>query len=130
MIDQLRATCRQLLEDGTVRVVIGYGENRRGDSAHPVFVTDPSRVEQLTFNRHCHHNLVAYLKRPEIKALGAAAIVVKACDERALVVLEQESQIEREQIVVIGVACSGTDAPQGTKCEACPTKRRGLRTCC
>ena len=85
MIDQLRATCRQLLEEGTVRVVIGYGENSRGDSAHPVFVTDPSHVEQLTFNRHCHHNLVAYLKRPEIKALGAAAIVVKACDERALV---------------------------------------------
>ena len=48
-----------------------------------------------------------YLKRKEIKALGKPAIVVKGCDERALVVLEKESQFERKDLHVIGMACDG-----------------------
>ena len=53
-----------------------------------------------------------------MRALGAAAVVVKGCDERALVVLQQESQFRREDLQVIGVACEGLGQP---KCEACDT---------
>jgi coenzyme F420-reducing hydrogenase delta subunit/ferredoxin len=106
----LRETCRRLLAEGSVKVVIGYG--RRG----PVFVTRPEDVEQLVWNNQCLANLTVYLKRKEIRALGRPAIVVKGCDERALVVLEKESQIDRKEMYVIGMACEGMGQ---AKCETC-----------
>ena len=106
----LRDTCRRLLAEGKVKVAIGYG--KRG----PVFITKPEDVDKLVWNNQCLANLTVYLKRKEIKALGRPAIVVKGCDERALVVLEKESQLERKDIHVIGMACQGLGEP---KCEAC-----------
>ncbi len=118
MLDQLRQTCRKLLEEGTVQVVIGYGQTD-GLPPYPVFITRPKDVEQLVWNDLCTMNLTAYLKRKEIRALGDPAIVVKGCDERTLVVLEKESQINRSEIVVIGMACEGTGRPRQKQCETC-----------
>lgn len=116
MQTELRQTCRRLLEEGTVRVVIGYSEAASGGAVHPVFVTRPEDVDLLIWNDRCVANLVKYLLRKEVRALGRPAIVVKGCDARALVVLEKESQIDRSQIVAIGMACAGQNQP---KCEAC-----------
>jgi coenzyme F420-reducing hydrogenase delta subunit/ferredoxin len=110
VVQALRETCRRLLAEGSVKVVIGYG--RRG----PVFVTRPEDAAQLVWNDHCLANLTVYLKRKEIRGLGRPAIVVKACDERALVVLEKESQIDRKEMHVIGMACQGMGE---AKCETC-----------
>jgi ferredoxin len=119
MLDQLRSTCKKLLEDGKVQVVIGYGAVPGGASVTPVFITSAARVDQLTWNADCYHNLTAYLTRAEVKALGRAAVVVKACDERALVMLQKESQIDRDKVFVVGVACDTDLRPQATKCDAC-----------
>jgi len=116
----VRETCRRLLAEDKVKVVIGYG--KRGSAgvspavAGPVFITKPEDVEQLVWNEHCLANLTVYLKRKEIRALGRPAIVVKGCDERALVVLEKESQLDRKEMHVIGMACQGMGEP---KCETC-----------
>jgi formate dehydrogenase (coenzyme F420) beta subunit len=107
MQNELRQLCRRLLEEGSVQVVIGYGQADAEGPTHPVFVTKPDDVGQLVWNDRCHANLTTYLTRKEIKPLGKPAIVVKSCDERTLVVLEKESQINRSEIVVIGMACSG-----------------------
>lgn len=109
---QLRARAKDLLESGAVKVVIGYGPN-------PVFVTKPEDVDRLQWNGDSLSNLAVYLKRKEVRALGKPAIVVKACDERALVVLEKESQIDRGQMHVIGMACEGMGQ---RKCETCQTR--------
>jgi len=119
MIAALRETCGALLRDGKVDVVIGYGQeaNARPDGpVFPVFIRRPEDAGQLVWNDRCHANLAVYLKRPEIRALGRSAIVVKGCDQRALVVLEKESQLDRRQVYVIGVACNGMGRP---KCETC-----------
>ncbi|MGE5647536.1 MAG: 4Fe-4S dicluster domain-containing protein [Acidobacteriota bacterium] len=118
MITRLRESARRLLEDGSVQVVIGYREGRPGGPAQPALVRRPEDVERLTWSDRCLSNLTVYLKRKEIRALGNAAIVVKGCDERALVVLEKEAQIERGALYVIGMACVGVGAP---KCETCTT---------
>jgi formate dehydrogenase subunit beta len=102
MTGALRAACRRLLEEGAVQVVIGYGE--RGQ---PVLATRRDDVDRLFWNGRCIANLAVYLTRKEVKALGAAAIVVKGCDERALVALEKEGQIDRRALHVIGMACDG-----------------------
>ncbi len=119
MITILRETCRQLLRDGKVDVVIGYSQDLTGPAdgpVFPVFIRRPEDVGQLVWNDRCHANLTVYLKRPEIRALGRPAIVVKGCDQRALVVLEKESQLDRTQVYVIGMACDGMGRP---KCETC-----------
>lgn len=119
MLEQLRHLCRRMLEDGEVQVVIGYGQSKPDAPACPVFITRPDDVEQLVWNNRCFANLVTYLTRKEVRALGKPAVIVKGCDERALVVLEQESQIDRSEIVVVGVACEGVGQPRLAKCEAC-----------
>jgi ferredoxin len=119
MQDQLRSTCRRLLEEGTVQVVIGYGQDDPAGPAYPVFVTRCEDVGRLVWNDQCLPNLVKYLTRKEIRALGKPAIVVKGCDQRALVVLEKESQIDRAGVVVIALACGGVGHPRQPKCQAC-----------
>jgi ferredoxin len=96
-----------LLSEGSVQVVIGYGQTDPDGPTFPIFITKPEDAEQLVWNDRCHANLTTYLTRKEIKALGKPAIVVKGCDERTLVVLEKESQIDRTEIVVIGMGCGG-----------------------
>jgi formate dehydrogenase (coenzyme F420) beta subunit len=122
MIARLRESCRRLLDDGSVQVVIGYAENGRGLAARPLLVRRSDDVERLTFNDHCFANLAVYLKRKEVRALGKAAIVVKPCDERALVVLEKEAQIDRKALHVIGMACGGVGSPAAPKCRKCTSR--------
>ncbi len=117
--NSLRQACRRLLEQGKVNVVIGYGESKPDAPAFPLFVTKPEDTEKLVWNERCFSNLAAYVTRKDIKALGAAAVIVKGCDEKALVVLEQESQIDREALYVIGVACEGVGEPRAAKCARC-----------
>ena len=123
MIESLRATCRRLLETETVQVVIGYGQTGSGNTVCPIFIRRPEDTDQLIWNDQCSMNLVAYLKRKEIQSLGKAAIVVKGCDERALVVLEKESQIDRSSLHVIGIACDGVGNPKMSKCKSCDVHR-------
>ena len=110
---QLRESAARLLSDGAVQVVIGYGA--RG----PVFITKAEDVARLVWNAECRANLTVYLKRKEVRALGKAAIVVKGCDERALVMLEKESQLDRASVHTIGMACGGMGQ---AKCVACDTR--------
>jgi len=119
MTSQLHKVCRELLASGQVQVIIGYGQDHPEQPPYPLFVTDAEEVPRLVWNDRCAANLVAYLKRKEIKALGKPAIIVKGCDVRALVVLQQESQIDRSQMVVIGMACEGIGEPRLSKCVTC-----------
>jgi len=119
MLRKLQNTCRQLLLEGKVDVVIGYGQADSESPTHPVFITDAKDVKKLVWNDKCLINLVTYLKRPEIKSLGKSAIVAKGCDERAIVVLEKESQLERDSVFVIGMACAGVGQPLLPKCKVC-----------
>ena len=119
MQDKLQATCRRLLEEGTVQVVIGYGQDDPASPVYPIFVTRKEDAGRLVWNDQCLPNLVKHLTRKEVRALGKAAIVVKGCDQRALVVLEKESQIDRSALVVIAMACEGVGQPRQPKCQSC-----------
>lgn len=117
----LRQAARRLLEEGAVQVVIGYGQSHADLAAHPIFVLKAEDTDELVWNNRCYANLAAQLKRREVKALGKPAVVVKACDARALTVLLQESQIVRENIHIIGMACDGMGDPLLYKCRTCPS---------
>ncbi|HTT69938.1 MAG TPA: 4Fe-4S dicluster domain-containing protein [Anaeromyxobacteraceae bacterium] len=106
-MNTLRELARKLLHDGTVQVVIGYEEGSRGP--RPAFVTDPAGAERLIFDARCVQNLAAYLnpRREHLRRLGKPAVVVKGCDARAVAGLIRESQLRREDLVVIAVRCGG-----------------------
>jgi len=98
---QLRQEARQLLEDKQVDVVIGYEDTDEPLRTTPCFIRDPKDVDRLVWNPFCEHNLAGYLKGRQDKA----AVVAKACDSRAIVVLINENQVQRKNITVIGVPC-------------------------
>lgn len=103
----LRELARKLLADGTVSVVIGYEVGPRG--VRPAFVTSPDQAERLVFDERCVQNLATYLspRRNRVRKLGRAAVVVKGCDARAVAGLIRESQLRRDDVVVVGVRCGG-----------------------
>ncbi len=118
-VDALRKTAGELLESGEVKMVIGYGEGYSPGRCRPVFITDPNDVGQLIFDSRCVNNLTTYLKKPEIKALDKVAIVVKGCDARAINVLLLENQLERDDVVILGMVCEGVGDPVEDKCLSC-----------
>jgi ferredoxin len=72
-----------------------------------------------------------------VSKLGRAAVVVKACDAKAVAGLIRESQLKREDVVLIGVRCGGvTRSPEGDdplspenmapRCEGCAAREPGL----
>jgi formate dehydrogenase (coenzyme F420) beta subunit len=134
---ELRELAKRLLEDGSVRVVIGYERGPRG--VRPAFVRRPEDAERLVFNEHCVQNLSVYLspRRRQVSGLGRAAVVVKACDARAVAGLIRESQLKRDDVVLLGVRCGGvTRQPEGDdalcrenvapRCETCTGREPGL----
>lgn len=118
--EQLQAKAKELLSDKKVDVVIGYGLTEIGHVG-AVFVTEPDRCDRLLWNDACTANLAVYLKRPEVKKKGRPALVVKGCDAKALAVLEIEKQIDRDEMVVIGMQCYGVKdrGELQEKCKSC-----------
>lgn len=107
--ETLRNTARDLLEKGDVRVVIGYGWNRRKSRTTPVFITSPEDADRLVWNPLCVNNLSVYLTRKfkDIQDLGRPAIVAKGCDIKNIAVLISEGQVKREDVHIIGMVCDG-----------------------
>ncbi len=109
MENTLRQKAKELLEKGEVKVVIGYGWNKKKTYVTPVFITKPEDTDKLIFNPLCVNSLPLYLTRkfPDIKALGKPAIVAKGCDIKTIAVLISEAQINREDVVILGMVCNG-----------------------
>ena len=136
MEEQLRKEAKRLLTEGEVAVVIGYGWNRRKTRVTPVFITNPDDADKLVFNPLCVNNLSIYLTRKykDIQAMGKPAIVAKGCDIKNIVVCISEGQVERDNVYIIGMSCTGViykqDLWQGelkpnimpTKCHNCEVR--------
>ncbi len=122
----LRKTARELLESKQVACVIGYERASDGTGARPSFAYAPASAEKLVFDETCANNLAKYLLNLKGQKV---ALVVKACDARAVNLLVLEKQVRREDVTLIGVACSGVvehawgekpgaGKPEG-RCEGC-----------
>ena len=106
-MNELRDLARKLLGEGSVKAVLGYEQGPRG--MRPVFVTRADDADKLVFDARCVHNLATFLnpRRPHVRRLGKLAVVVKACDARAVAGLLRETQLKRDDVVLIGVRCGG-----------------------
>ena len=107
--DSLTGTARKLLKEKKADLVIGYERGSSGRRTRPAVIRDEKDVDRLIFDNTCGPSLVPFVR----KALRAAqpgtrvAVVAKGCDGRALVQQVAEGQLKRDQVVIIGVGCSG-----------------------
>lgn len=97
----LKEKIREVLKD--TKMVIAWKKGFDAIHASPYFIKDESEINDAIFNIFCVHNLATYL--PFLKE--KVGLVVKGCDSRAVVQLIQEGLVNRENVVVIGIPCSG-----------------------
>jgi formate dehydrogenase (coenzyme F420) beta subunit len=100
---EIRAIARKLLREKQVEVVIGFERGSTPLRSRPCFVRKEEDVDRLMWDGFCDNALAAYLPKRKEKA----AVVVKGCDSRAVVELIKENQVQRDQVILIGVPCRG-----------------------
>jgi ferredoxin len=106
-MNSLITRAKELLENKTVQVIIGYEAGPTG-VARPAFITDPSGVDALIYDERCVQNLAVYLTKHEVKHLGKIAIVATLPVMRSIIMLISEQQIVAESIVVLGISENGS----------------------
>jgi formate dehydrogenase (coenzyme F420) beta subunit len=130
-MNELREKAKELLKNGTVKVVIGYVEGANPKRTKPFIARTPEDADKLVFNNFCVNNLAVYLTRKEFKRNGVVGIVAKGCDVRAIVQLIQENQINKDDVYIIGMNCNGvvqqldqefSSETIATKCLSCQVK--------
>jgi len=82
-------------------------------SGIPVLITNPDDLNDTAGSLHCSlPNIVRFLK--EYLDGGFAkklAVVGKPCDIRAIIELQKRHQIEIDDLVMVGLNCTGTISP-------------------
>ncbi len=112
---KMREEAARLLADHTVECVIGYQKGSKPKTSRPLFVRKPGDVEKLVWNQYCTANLATFLpklfEKPTRPKEGykppRIAMIAKGCDGRSVLGLVKEKQVSRENIVIIGMPCTG-----------------------
>jgi ferredoxin len=99
----MREIAKQLLDDARVEVIIGYQRGSLPLRTTPCFITESDNVEELVWDITCENNLGKYLEDREEKV----GIIAKSCDARSIIACMVEKQIDRNNICIIGIPCSG-----------------------
>jgi coenzyme F420-reducing hydrogenase beta subunit len=99
----IQDAAKKLLEDKKVDLVVGFSRGSLPLRSTPCFIRKPEDADKLVWDCSCENNLANYLrKRPD-----KVAVVAKGCDVRSIVALVNENQINRDNLFIIGVPCSG-----------------------
>ena len=101
--DKIREIAKRLLESGQVDMFIGFRKGTVPMMNEPFTIRKPEDADLLYWDSNCGINLANYLpKRTE-----RIGIVAKGCDSRNIVNHVVENQITREQLVIVGIPCTG-----------------------
>ena len=117
---KLREEAARLLTEGTVDVVVGYENGTLPLTAAPFFATRPEEVGRLVWNRACGQNLAKYVHgllsqhrdaekrlKPEDRKKRVVGLVAPGCATRSVAIHLNERQYGRDEVVVLGVPCTG-----------------------
>ena len=103
MEQKLRREARALLEQGKVGCIIGFEAGSLKFTTTPLITSEPDATSRLVINPFIVNNLSVFLT--EVK--GRVGVVVKGCDSRSLVSLMQDNKVARDDVVILGIPCSG-----------------------
>lgn len=102
-IDKIKKISKKLLTDGQVEMIIGFKRGTMPMMNEPCLVKNVDDIEQLVWDSNCRNNLANYLAGNKHKV----GIVAKGCDSRNIVTRITENRIDRENVFIIGVPCTG-----------------------
>ncbi len=107
------------LESKVVDAVLGVrkrGGNNRYDGVLDL-ITDPEEVKECAGSLHCApvniaRNIKEYLDGAKQMKI---AVPCKPCDARAIVEIAKRKQIDRDNVLLVGLNCTGTLSPVSAK---------------
>ena len=106
--EQLLAKASELLTNGTVSCVLGWG---KGEFDYDVTPTMFRSVEELNagfvFNDFCGANFSKYLVSKAGKIDGRVLVFLKPCDTYSFNQLLTEHRFAREKVYAVGIPCQG-----------------------
>ncbi len=107
--EEIRTLSAKLLEKG--EGVIGYAPGTLPFRTRPFLCQKKEDTEHLIFNHFCGVNLARYLLSKDLKG-KKVAVLAKGCDARSIMVLLKEGQINRENLIIVGLPCYGMVSSQ------------------
>lgn len=103
---KLKERLQKLLDDGTVDCVIGWTKGEFIYDVTPAIFTKESGLDGFVYNSFCGANLSKYLVS-QITSDKKFAVILKPCDTYSMNQLITEHRVNRDNIYIIGVGCSG-----------------------
>jgi formate dehydrogenase subunit beta len=119
MEQRLRSEAKALLEQGKVDWIIGSEAGSLKFTTTPLITKDKNDTQRLVINPFIVNNLANFL----VGLKGRVGIAVKGCDSRSIVSLIQDNKVAREDLVILGIPCTGVI--DLTKVEKLVAKDRG-----
>lgn len=106
----LKCALKSNLIDGVVTV---KAKNSDRLSGIPVLITDPNELDGTAGTLHCSiPNTVRFLKEYLDGGFSKKlAFVGKPCDIRGIIELQKRNQIELDDLILVGLNCTGTISP-------------------
>ena len=97
---------KELMNDGTVRRVLGWRRSDAGFDPEPAVFTSVSELDGLVYDGFCGANLSKMMIQMS-KLEGKTLVFLKPCDTYSFNQLIKEHRVEREKAYIIGVGCRG-----------------------
>lgn len=112
---KMRDEVKGVLSREDVKYVIGYEKGTYGFRVSPAFIDKVEDVDKLIISPLCVNNLALYLTnkdkppvpRGQTAETETVGLVVKGCDSRAVVQILIEGGYPRENLIIIGIPCTG-----------------------
>ena len=109
MQEMMKKRAIELLSDGTVSKVIGWTPGEFAYDMTPAIFTTSDEIEKsFIYNDFCGANLSKYVMKEQKKNPDEKILVfLKPCDTYSFNQLTSEHKVNRDNVYVIGVGCSG-----------------------
>ncbi|HPC04592.1 MAG TPA: 4Fe-4S dicluster domain-containing protein [Syntrophales bacterium] len=117
---KLREEAKKLLAAKKVDVIIGYEKGTLPLQSVPSFIEKPEDADKLVWDPFCSQNLAKFAHdlihqhkasqvrmKPEERKKKVVGIVARGCTTRSMVIHLQEKQYGRDEVVILGVPCTG-----------------------
>ncbi len=106
--EQLIAKASELLANGTVSCVLGWGAGEFGYDVTPTIFKNADEMQAgFVYNDFCGANFAKYLVSKTQKLEGKILVFLKPCDTYSFNQLLTEHRFAREKVYAVGIPCQG-----------------------
>ena len=106
--EQLIDKASELLSNGTVSCVLGWGTGEFGYDVTPtIFKNSDEMKSGFVYNDFCGVNFAKYLVSKTQKLDGKMLVFLKPCDTYSFNQLLTEHRFDREKVYAVGIPCDG-----------------------